>query len=148
MKRLLKFVVEWKTWVGLMFTGTVALYLVLCLILGQETVAVAMLWTLLALSVVGTLVQALCFTDLLIRRMRYTWRLLLFCLLFFPMLAAVAWAFHWFPMEGGSWIAFTGIFLAVLAVMTVGFEIYYRVTGRKYDGLLGQYRKEKEKRGE
>ena len=28
--------------------------------------------------------------------------------------------------------------------MTLGFEMYFRVAGRKYDGLLGQYRKEHE----
>ena len=24
--------------------------------------------------------------------------------------------------------------------MTLGFELYYRISGKKYDGLLGQYR--------
>jgi len=28
--------------------------------------------------------------------------------------------------------------------MIIGFEIYYRAVGKKYDGLLGQYRKQKE----
>jgi len=28
--------------------------------------------------------------------------------------------------------------------MIIGFEIYYRVVGKKCDGLLGQYRKQKE----
>lgn len=32
------------------------------------------------------------------------------------------------------------IFLAVLLTMTLGFELYYRISGKKYDGLLGQYR--------
>ena len=147
MNRFLRFVAVWKTGMGLMFTGTVVLYLVFCLILGQETVAAAILWSLLAISVAGTSLQALCFTELLIRRMRYTWRLLLFCMLFFPLLAVIAWAFHWFPMGGGNWLVFTGIFLAIFAVMTAGFEIYFRVTGNKYNGLLGQYRREKEERG-
>ena len=39
---------------------------------------------------------------------------------------------------------FIGVFFFVFAVMTVGFDIYFRVTGRKYDGLIGRYRKEKE----
>ena len=34
--------------------------------------------------------------------------------------------------------------LIVFAAMTLGFEMYFRVAGRKYDGLLGQYRKEHE----
>ena len=37
---------------------------------------------------------------------------------------------------------FVGVFFAVFLVMTLGFDIYFRLTGRKYDGLLGRYRKE------
>ena len=64
---------------------------------------------------------------------------------FLPLLAVTAWAFQWFPMEIESWMGFLGIFLVIFAAMTIGFEMYYRLTGRKYDGLLGQYRREKEK---
>lgn len=39
---------------------------------------------------------------------------------------------------------FIGIFFLIFLVMTIGFDIYFRVTGRKYDGLIGQYRKKKE----
>jgi hypothetical protein len=34
---------------------------------------------------------------------------------------------------------------SVLAAMTLGFEFYFHIAGRKYDGLLGQYRKEHER---
>ena len=41
----------------------------------------------------------------------------------------------------GSYSAgYTALFLAVLLTMTLGFELYYRISGKKYDGLLGQYR--------
>mgnify|MGYP006922381988 CR=1 FL=1 len=46
----------------------------------------------------------------------------------------------------GSWALFIGMFVVIFLAMTVGFDIYFRLTGRKYDGLLGQYRKEKEER--
>lgn len=144
MKKFLRFVMEWKTGACFLFTGTVILYLVFCLILGETTVTVPLLWTLVLVSAAGTLIQTLCFTQLILKRMRYTWRLTLFCLLFFPVLAVVAWAFQWFPMEEGHWLVFIGIFLLIFVVMTAGFEIYFRATGRRYDGLLGQYRKERE----
>ncbi len=32
--------------------------------------------------------------------------------------------------------------------MTIVFEVYFRLTGRKYDGLLGQYRREREEKKE
>ena len=72
-----------------------------------------------------------------------------FSLLFLPVLALAAWKTGWFPTDQvGAWAMFIGIFFLIFLVMTVGFEIYFRITGRKYDGLIGQYRKQKEKEGE
>ena len=60
-----------------------------------------------------------------------------------------AWKGQWFPTEnGGSWVIFVGTFFGTFILMTIGFDIYFRITGRKYDGLLGQYRREKEENEE
>lgn len=75
MKRFFRFVMEWKTGACLMFTGTMVLYLVICQILGEQAAPVGTLWSLLLVSAAGTLLQVLCFTELVIRRMRYTTRL-------------------------------------------------------------------------
>lgn len=50
--------------------------------------------------------------------------------------------FGWLPAAPARapWALFFLIFLAVLLTMTLGFELYYRISGKKYDGLLGQYR--------
>ena len=148
MKRFLQFVMEWKTAACFMFTGTMLVFLVLCQLWGQSRVETAQLWALLLVSAAGTFVQWLCFGGRVITRMRYTRRALLFCLLFFPLLCLIAWYFQWLPDSGGAWLIFIGIFLLVFLAVTLGFEIYYRATGRKYDGLLGQYRREKEGRDE
>ena len=50
--------------------------------------------------------------------------------------------------QTGAWAAFLGMFFLTFVGMTIGFDIYFRITGRKYDGLLGQYRREKEEKGE
>jgi len=41
-------------------------------------------------------------------------------------------------------LQFTGIILVVFIGGTISFEVYYYLMGKKYNGLLGQYRKEKE----
>ena len=144
MKKFLKAALEWKTAASLLYLGAMLVYLVFCAVFRKTQVETSMLWMLLLVCAAGSLIQVLCFTDWVLKKLRYTWRLALFCGLFLPLLAIVAWAFHWFPMEGVAWLAFLGIFLAVFIAMTLGFEMYYRLTGRKYDGLLGQYRREKE----
>ncbi len=145
MKKFLKGLIEWKMSACALFTATVFIYLFFCLIYDNREVSTAMLWGLFWVSVAGSLIQAVCFSDWIIKKMRYTWRSLLFVLLFLPVLSFAAWKAEWFPADRtGAWVMFIGIFFLIFLVMTVGFDIYFQVTGRKYDGLIGQYRKKKE----
>lgn len=148
MKEFLKGVAKWKTGVCLLYTGAMVIYLFFCTVFGHREIPVGMLWTLLGVSAVSTLIQGLCFSDWIIKKMRYTWRSLLFMVLFLPLLSLAAWKMEWFPTEQlGSWAMFIGIFFLTFLVFTIGFDIYYRATGKKYDGLVGQYRREKENEG-
>lgn len=147
MKKFLEGVITWKTSACSMYTAAMAIYLFFCQVFGNREVSLTMLWTLLLAAVLGSLVQGVCFSDWVFKRMRYTWRGLLFCLLYLPVLAALGWKGQWFPVENlGSWALFVGMFFAIFLAMTVGFDIYFRLTGKKYDGLLGQYRKEREEK--
>lgn len=147
MKRFFKGVMEWKTSACFLFTAAVFIYLVFCLVYGTRQVSTAVLWSLFWAGAAGSLIQAVCFSDWIIRKMRYTWRSLLFVALFLPALTLIAWKGRWFPVEeAGAWAMFIGIFFLFFVLMTMGFDIYFRITGRKYDGMIGQYRREKEER--
>lgn len=149
MKNLIKGVMEWKTSACFLYTASMAIYLAFCLVFDQREVPVTTLWTLLLACAVGSLLQGICFSSWIIKKMRYTWRSLLFVVLYLPVLSLIAWRSGWFPTDHpGSWGVFIGAFFLIFAVMTIGFDIYFRFTGRKYDGVLGQYRKEKEEKGE
>ena len=149
MKQFLRGVVAWKTSVCMIFTAAMFFYLFFCMVFDHRAVSTTMLWTLFWASAGASLIQAVCFSDWIIKKMRYTRRSLLFVALFLPALTLAAWKGEWFPMEqAGAWAMFIGMFFLTFLVMTIGFDIYFRITGRKYDGLLGQYRREKEERGE
>ncbi len=149
MKKFMKGLIEWKMSACAMFTAAMFIYLFFCLVYDTREVSTAMLWGLFWVSAAGSLIQAVCFSDWLIKKLRYTWRSLLFVVLFLPVLAFGAWKLEWFPMDRtGAWAMFIGIFFLIFLLMTVGFDIYFQVTGRKYDGLIGQYRKQKEDEGE
>ena len=146
MKQFLKGVVAWKTSACMIFTAAMFFYLFFSLIFDNHEVSTSLLWTLFWASAAASLIQAVCFSQWIIKKMPYTWRSVLFVLLFLPTLALAAWKLNWFPTQrAGAWLLFTGIFFLIFIVMTVGFDIYFRVTGRKYDGLIGQYRQQKEK---
>lgn len=145
MRRFWKGLMEWKMSACALFTAATFIYLFFCLIYDHREVSTAMLWGLFWVSAAGSLIQAVCFSDWIIKKMRYTWRSLLFVLLFLPVLSFAAWKTEWFPADRtGAWAMFIGIFFLIFLVMTLGFDIYFQVTGRKYDGLIGQYRKKKE----
>ncbi len=145
MKKAFACIMEWKTNACLSFTAAVVIYSVFAWAFHQQVVELRTLLSLLLICAIGSALQLLCFTEHIIRKMRYTRRTLLFLVLFFPLLSGTAALFRWFPTEyAGAWLVFAGSFVAAFVVMTIGFEIYYRAAGKKYDGLLGQYRREKE----
>ena len=136
----------WKTYAALLFTGMVILCSIIMLCLGESTVPINMLASILLVSALGTLLQFIAFTDYVIKKMRYRFRLIIYAIPFLAVLAANAALFRWFPPESGAWLMFLLIYLVGFAGISAGFEIYFRVMGKKYDGLLGQYRKQKEER--
>ncbi len=149
MKQFFKGVMEWKAATCYLYTGTMCIYLFFCTVFQNNGISLTILWTLFAMSVAATLIQGICFSNWIIKRMRYTWRSVLFVVLFLPLLTLFAWKAEWFPVDqAGAWAIFLGMFFLIFIIMTIGFDIYFRITGRKYDGMIGQYRKEKEEKGE
>lgn len=142
MKRFLEGVLEWKTYACMMFTGCAVVFGAAAYFLGWKSIPLSVLTQLLFISVIGSLLQGIMFTEWVIKSMVYPVRLILFAVIFLAVLSIFAWKGEWFPAEEfGSWITFAGIFLFIFAVMTVGYEIYFRITGKKYDGLLGERQK-------
>ena len=71
---------------------------------------------------------------------------LCFGLAYLPCLAGLALAFSWFPREkAGAWLIFVGIFLVIFAAVALSYGVAFRIKGAKYNGLLGQYKKNLEK---
>ena len=133
MKKFFDIVMPVKTAACYIFTATMCVYAVLDLVFGWGGLPDNYLFSFLLLSLAGGVLQIVAFTELVIKRLRYTLRLFVFAV---PYLA-----FGWLPAaQPGAWALFSLIFLAVLLTMTLGFELYYRISGKKYDGLLGQYR--------
>lgn len=146
MKQFLRVALEWKTNCCLLFTGAMFLYMVFLWVFDAPPELPTM-FSLLLMSVLASFIQFLAFTEHIIKRMRYSLRLVLFVVLFFPVLTACAVLYQWFPTSRpGAWLIFLGTFLMFFLIFTGGFELYYHLTGRKYDGILGQYKKQREQR--
>ena len=145
MKNFMEGVMEWKSTAALMFSASVLVCVVVMCFMGETSVPIPVLASLLAVSALGTFFQYLAFSDRFIKKMRYTKRMVVFAIPFLAVLAANAWFFEWFSVENAMhWLLFAGIYLVVFIGGITAFEIYFHVIGKKYDGLLGQYRRKRE----
>ena len=148
MRAFMKGIMQWKNYACMMFTGSVCLYGIIAFSMGDRALNLGILLQLLVISALGTLIQGIAFNpEWIIKKARYTTRMILFVVPFLIMLMAFALAFNWFPMDNMvSWFIFFGTFLATFIIMTASFEIVFRISGKRYNGLLGQYKKAQQKK--
>jgi len=139
MKKFLQFVGELKTWGCLSFTGSLCIYTFIDTFWGDGFIACATVYQMLALCGIITVLQYIFFSGRVLKRPSYYVRMAIFCAVIFAVCAGFAWVFRWFPTESlGAWGLFTVIFFVVFIVMCLGFEVYFRILGKKYDEALAK----------
>lgn len=147
MKKFFQFVVEFKSWLSLCFTASMLVFLTISWLVGERTVSIVSIFQIFLMAVGVTLLQFIVFSGWVVKKMRYSLRLLLFALPALAVVTVCAVCFGWVPMgDLGSWIWFFVGFFVSFALICAGFEFCFWVTGKKYDGLLGQYLKKREER--
>ena len=112
MKQFLKGVVEWKASACFLYTGAMFLYLLFSTVFHNDEISLTMLWTLFLVSVLATLIQGICFSNWIFKKLRYTWRSLLFIALFLPTLTLTAY-------RGGPRTALPPLFALFLLLLPV-----------------------------
>lgn len=147
MKKFFQVVMAIKEGAAMSYTASMCFYMFFLFVFKQEAASLSMLFSLLLVCVAAGTLQVAVFTDLFIKKLAYGWRLVVFVVPFFAVIAAFAVAFQWFPTENvQAWLSFGVIFIIIFLVFTAGIEVYYRMSGKKYDRLLGLYhRREEEK---
>lgn len=144
MKTFLKCAVAVKTNACLMFTGSMAAIAVIYGLILDWPITWALILELLGLSLACSLVQLVFFSGILLRRMAYLPRMLCSLPAFLVVVVGAGMIFRWFPIDRWqSWVTFLTIFAVIFVAIAVGFEIYFRITGQKYDDFLAQYKAQK-----
>lgn len=143
MKKFLKLILELKTWGCLSFTGAVCIYSFIDAICGGEYMRHTLIWQLLAMCGIITVLQYVFFSGQVLKKPSYYIRLILFCGLIFAVCAGFAYIFRWFPLEEpGAWVSFVVIFVVAFLALCLGFEIYFRILGQKYNDRLGRVQRQ------
>lgn len=142
MRRFFEIAMEIQTRACLIFTGAVLAYGLIYGILAEWQVSVAMIFELALACLLCAVVQFIFFSGMVIRTMSYGKRILCSLPVFLVMMLAMALIFQWFPAaELLGWVISLGIFVLMFGGITLGFEIYFRATGRKYDDRLAEYKR-------
>ena len=146
MKKFFEVVMNLKERAGLIYTGSMFFYMFFLWVFQQDSAPLPVLFSLLLVSVAASAMQVVAFSNLVIKKLAYGWRLVVFAVPFGAVLTAFAVGFGWFPTDQvGAWVLFGVIFVVIFVAITAGIEIYFRLSGRKYDDRLDWYRKSREK---
>lgn len=140
MKRFLEILLNVKSGAAMVFCGFVMLYVVVGWFVGLRALSFPLVWQFLFISLICAVLQYIAFTEAVIKKMRYSLRLVVFLVPFYAVLSAFALGFGWFPVNPASWGLFTLIFLLVFAILTGVFEVYFRITGIRYSQKLDDYK--------
>lgn len=147
MKKFFEVVLAVKERAALNYTAAMCFYLFFLWVFKQKGASLPMLFSLLLVGVMSGLMQVVAFSDLLIKKLAYGWRMVVFAVPLFAVLTAFAVGFGWFPTERmEAWVTFFIIFLVIFLFITVGIELYFRLSGRKYDDRLDWYRRNRDKK--
>ena len=146
MKKFFQVAAAIKETASLCYTGAMCFYLFFLWMFQQETAGLPILLSLLVVSVAAGTMQVAAFSNLFIKKLSYGWRMVVFVVPFFGLLTAFAVGFDWFPTgSAGAWVTFIAIFIVIFLFITVGIELYYRLSGRKWDDRLDWYQKNRGK---
>lgn len=158
MKKFMRFVMEMKSWISLSFTAAMLIYLTVEFLLacveyggnlpgawGDFTATkmrCGLILEIFVLCACITVLQYVFFSGRVLKKPSYGLRMLCFAVLCFGICLGFGLAFRWFPAENpGAWVSFAVIFLIAFAGISLGFEVYYRVMGRRYNQALGRKQK-------
>lgn len=132
---------------GICFLATVIFYSVISLIYGETHLSI---YTLIAFAIISMLcstIHHLIFSDIFIKKMRYSLRMVIFVIPLLAIIITSAYLNRWLSLEVvGSWLIFVGVFSIAFIGLAVGYEVYFRITGNRYSELLLEFKSKKQKR--
>ena len=139
MKKLFEVSVAIKSVAAMVLAGQIFLFVIIGSFFGLSSMDFSFIWQAIAIAAITAIIQYIAFTEDVIKKMRYSLRLVVFSIPLYAILATFVVIFRWFPANIYTWLTFTLIFLLIFGAMNAAFEIYTRVTGKKLNECLNAY---------
>ena len=160
MKKFLQMVMELKNWICLSFTASLLIYIVIDILVpgelppGNVVMDIAWCWSygyikyrlvfqLLGLCLCISILQYVFFSGQMLKKPSYFVRIAVFGVLCLGLCTGATIAFGWFSLDSlEHWGKFFLIFVVCFVGISLGFEVYYRAMGKRYNEALGRKQKE------
>ncbi len=141
MKKLIEVTAAIKTFAALVFAGAIIVYTVFGgWFFDVNAIPLSLVWQLLFISLLASILQFIFFSDNVFPRMRYVHRFVFFAVPLFALVGTFAYAFRWFPVHSAvNWGIFFLVYLFFFGIITVVFELYAKITGKRFTAMLDAY---------
>jgi len=148
MKKLLLWSVPFKSLSAMIFAGFIILYILTGSAYSffiseafEYSIPFAFAIQSAALSIVMSIMCALIFSDIFIKKMRYFQRVVIFVIALLPVLALSLLLFFSVPEELTIlWLIIAGMILVGIIIVSFIFETYFKMVGKQYTEILRNYK--------
>lgn len=142
LKKIIEITAAIKSFGALVFAGLIMVYTVFGGFFGLREISFSLVWQALFIAITASGLHFIAFTDALLHKTRRGARYLLFALPLYILLAGFAFVFSWFPVGIlMNWLIFSAVYLFFFGVVTIVFELYFRVTGQRFTQVLDAYQR-------
>ena len=138
MKKMIEILAAIKGQGAILFGGAVFLYVVVGWWFGYDAVPSIILVQMGALSMICAGLAYLCFV--VDTKHKPAERVAGFLVLMYILLTATAYFGSWFTFTPTTVLIYTGIFIALSAIMLGIYSAYFRITGTRYNQMLTAYK--------
>jgi hypothetical protein len=148
MKKLFYWSVPIKSFAAMIFAGFIILYMIIVTIYAVITgeafeYAIPFMFAIqaVAVSVVISILWTIIFSDIIIKKMRYFLRLIIFSAALLPVFALsflVLFVSHADCIK--LWLVILGAMILGLIIISLLFETYFKLIGKRYTEMLKDYK--------
>jgi len=148
MKKMLLWSVPIKSFAAMFFTGIIILYMITgsaYSLFTDESLeySISFMFAIqsMVLSVIISVLWNIFFSEAIIKKMRYFKRLIIFSFTLIPVFAVCLWVFYSvFADWTFLWLIIAGMLVVGLIIISLLFESYFKLIGRRYTEMLEVYK--------
>lgn len=138
-EKLMQFTLVFKTMAGLFFSAGIIIYVVFGYMLGKREISFSLIVQIFCLSIVVTGFQYIFWDEGSKGKLTNITKIILQYIIFGVILFAMSQWFTWFTLEWGTITRMFALYTAIFFGAVLGFFMYFRILGMKFNRKVLHY---------